>query len=130
LFEGGVIDSFRQVARGFKESGDERTAEIYDVILADEIQHVRFANQWLRNFSRDPRMVMQMAKAWNFALGVLRALSPRAGDKSIDDVDLAAEDHTIAINMEDRMRAGFTVDEIADLARRDELGFQEVASHG
>ena len=120
LFEGGVIDSFRQVARGFRESGDARTAEIFDVVLADEIAHVRFANQWLRRFSHEPRAVMQMAKALDFAAGVLRDLSPRTGERSIDDVDLAKVDHTIDINAEDRARAGFTEQEIADLERRDE----------
>jgi uncharacterized ferritin-like protein (DUF455 family) len=120
LFEGGVIDSFRQVARGFREAGDERTAEIFEVILADEIQHVRFANQWLRRFAREPRSIMQMAAALNFAASMLRALSPRPGDRSVDDVELDTVDHTIAINADDRLRAGFTPVEVADLVRRDE----------
>jgi uncharacterized ferritin-like protein (DUF455 family) len=123
LFEGGVIDSFRQVARGFRESGDERTAEIYEVILADEIQHVRFANQWLRRFAREPRAIMQMAAALNFAAGVLRQLSPRPGDRSVDEVELGAVDHAIAVNADDRLRAGFTAAEVADLVRRDEIPF-------
>ncbi|HUO90295.1 MAG TPA: DUF455 family protein [Rhizomicrobium sp.] len=122
LFEGGVMDSFKQVARGFREHGDFRTAEVYETILADEIQHVRFANQWLRRFSKEPRAVMQMAAALNYAHGVLRALSPKDGDRSLDDVDLAAEDHSIEINTEDRMHAGFTQAEIADLVRRDRHG--------
>lgn len=120
LFEGGVIDSFRQVGRGYRESGDERSAEIFETILADEIQHVRFANHWLREFSKNPRVVMQMAAALNFASGVLRALKPRDGDRSVDDVDLAAVDHAIAINADDRHRAGFTDAEIADLLQIDE----------
>jgi uncharacterized ferritin-like protein (DUF455 family) len=119
LFEGGVIDSFRQVARGFRDSGDDRTAEVFEVILADEIQHVRFANQWLRTFAADPRAVMQMARALTFASNTLRALAPRAGDRSVDEVDLAAVDHTIVVNAEDRQQAGFTAAEIADLIQQD-----------
>jgi uncharacterized ferritin-like protein (DUF455 family) len=119
LFEGGVIDSFRQVAQGFRDSGDERTAEIYDVILADEIQHVRFANHWLRHFSHEPRAVMQMAAALTFAADVLRQLAPLPGDRSIDGVELTAVDHRISINAEDRIRAGFTEGEIADLKEKD-----------
>jgi len=118
LFEGGVIDSFRQVARGFRESGDARTAEMFEVILADEIQHVRFANQWLRHFTREPRAVMQMAAALHFASGVMRALQPQAGDRSLDDVDLAAVDHAIVVNTEDRQHAGFTEAEITDLVQQ------------
>jgi uncharacterized ferritin-like protein (DUF455 family) len=125
LFEAGVIDSFRQVARGFRESGDDRTAEIYEVILADEIQHVRFANQWLRHFAHEPRAVMQMAAALNFAAGVLAALKPRSGDRSVDDVELEAVDHAIAVNTDDRRRAGFTAAEVADLMRQDVLPHHE-----
>jgi uncharacterized ferritin-like protein (DUF455 family) len=120
LFEGGVLDSFRQIARGFIEHGDEETAEIYEVILADEIQHVRFANHWLREFSRQPRAVMQMANALTFASNVFRAMQPKPGERSIDDIDLAAVDHTIALNRDDRQHAGFTPSEIADLLRIDE----------
>jgi uncharacterized ferritin-like protein (DUF455 family) len=128
LFEGGVIDSFRQVARGFRDSGDERTAEVYEVILADEIQHVRFANQWLRHYSHQPRAVMQMAAALNFAGGVLRALQPKSGDKSLDGVNLIAEDHAIVVNADDRIRAGFTPGEISDLLQADteHAGHEEV----
>lgn len=122
LFEGGVMDSFKQVARGFRDHGDARSAELYETILADEIQHVRFANQWLRQFSKDPRVVMQMAAAMNFAGGVMRAMTPQAGDRSVDGVDLAAEDHSIEINTEDRLHAGFTPAEIADLVRQDRHG--------
>jgi uncharacterized ferritin-like protein (DUF455 family) len=119
LFEGGVLDSFRQVARGFRESGDERTAEIFEVILADEIQHVRFANLWLRQFSHQPLAVLQMAAALNFAAGALRDLRPRSSDRSIDGVELATVDHSIGINSDDRVRAGFTEMEIQDLLHQD-----------
>ncbi|HYH07656.1 MAG TPA: DUF455 family protein [Thermoanaerobaculia bacterium] len=126
LFEGGVLDSFRQVARGFRESGDARTAEIFEVILADEIQHVRFANQWLRHFCKQPRAVMQMAAALNFAAGVFRALQPKPGERSVDDVDLAGVDHSIVINSDDRQHAGFTAAEIADLMQKDSQLEQEL----
>ena len=62
---------------------------------------------------------MQMAAALNFAAGALRALQPKAGDRSLDGVDLPAEDHAISINIDDRRRAGFTQAEIADLIRMD-----------
>ena len=126
LFEGGVIDGFRQVAKGFRDSGDERTAEVFEVILADEIQHVRFANQWLRHFAKQPRAIMQMASALHFAAGVMRALQPKPGDRSVDGVDLAREDHQIAVNADDRMRAGFTDAEIADMLRIEPESGEEI----
>jgi uncharacterized ferritin-like protein (DUF455 family) len=116
------MDSFRQVARGFRDAGDTRTAELFEAILADEIQHVRFANQFLREAARTPLVVMQMAKAMDFAVGTLKALHPRDGDVSLDGVELVAVDHSIAVNTEDRARAGFTKEEIADLVRQERSG--------
>jgi hypothetical protein len=122
LFEGGVMDSMRQVARGFREEGDDRTAEVFEAILADEIQHVRFANQYLRTATSQPRVLMQMAAAMNFAVGALKALEPKPGDRSVDDVDLVAVDHAIAVNVEDRQLAGFSNAEIADLVGQERWG--------
>jgi uncharacterized ferritin-like protein (DUF455 family) len=119
LFEGGVLDSFRQVGNGFRDSGDERTADIFDVILADEVQHVRFANHWLREFSKQPRAVMQMANALTWVTNVFKAMTPKPGDRSLDGVDLATVDHAIAINLADRQAAGFTAAELQDLIRQD-----------
>jgi len=119
LFEGGVMDSFRQVGKGFRDNGDDETADMLDTILADEIQHVRFANHWLREFAKQPRAVMQMANALTFVSNVFKALTPKPGETSIDGVDLAAVDHAIQINIEDRQRAGFTEAELADLIHRD-----------
>src|SRR5262249_25070143 len=50
-FEGGEMDLLRQLVERWKEVGDERTAEMLGGILADEIQHVRFANQWLKRMA-------------------------------------------------------------------------------
>lgn len=122
LFEGGVMDSFRQVARGFREAGDPDTSEVFEGILADEVQHVRFANQYLREAVRAPAVVMQMAAAMDHAVRMLTALHPRPGDTSLDGVDLPAVDHSIAVNVEDRERAGFTAQEIADLVRQERSG--------
>lgn len=128
LFEGGVLDSFRQVARGFRDSGDERTAEVYETILADEIQHVRFANHWLRHFCKQPRAVMQMANALNYASGVFRALQPKPGERSVDAIDLSNVDHSILVNTDDRQHAGFTAAEIADLMQKDSQLEQELTA--
>ena len=119
LFEGGAIDAFKQMARQMRALGDHRTAALYEVVLADEVQHVRFANRWLRALSADPRAVMQMAKAQATLRRILEAMKPRPGDRSLDGVDLAAEDHGIDVNTEDRTTAGFTLAEITGLQRED-----------
>lgn len=119
LFEGGVVDTFRQVAAEHRAAGDARTAELFEAILADEIQHVRFANQWLRVLSKQPAVVMQLAKAMAFVAATLEALRPRVGDVSRDGVALVEEEHRIAVNAEDRDSAGFTVAEVATLVKRE-----------
>jgi uncharacterized ferritin-like protein (DUF455 family) len=123
LFEGGSMDVLRQVAADHHGNGDHETARVYESILADEIQHVRYANQWLRrSVSTDPRTVLRMAAALAYARDVLLKLNPRPGDQSLDGIDLALERHEIRTNVEDRIQAGFTTSEIADLMRREQFG--------
>jgi uncharacterized ferritin-like protein (DUF455 family) len=128
LFEGGVMDSFRQVAEGFRASGDAATAEVYEAILADEIGHVRFANRWLKRFQADPRTVMQMAKAMAYVGNALATLRPRPGDISLDGVSLDDEDHAIELNADDRIQADFTVNDLAAIMKRDRAETTQIGS--
>ena len=63
-FEGGEMDLLRELVDTWREAGDDDTAELLAGILADEIQHVRFANQWLKRLAREhPRTLLQVAQA-------------------------------------------------------------------
>ncbi len=63
-FEAGSLDIERQAIPMFRDAGDEQTAEAMEAIEADEIQHVRFANEWLKRMAdAHPRTVMQVASA-------------------------------------------------------------------
>src|SRR5438552_3167937 len=50
--EAGEMDLLQQLRHTWETAGDCEMASIMDGILADEIQHVRFANEWIRSETR------------------------------------------------------------------------------
>ncbi len=52
-FEQGNLDHAPHFAEHFRTCGDEKTAELLDVIFEDEIHHVGFGVRWLKEF-KDP----------------------------------------------------------------------------
>ena len=63
-FEGGEMDLLRELVDTWRQAGDDDTADLLAGILADEIQHVRFANQWLKRMAREqPRTLLKVAQA-------------------------------------------------------------------
>ncbi len=120
-FEGGEMDLLRELVEMWKRSGDEQTAELLGGILADEIQHVRFANQWLKRLAREnPRTLFQVAQAIHFLRGVTAALAPQTGDVNAAGVNLTGYTHLdVFANIEDRRRAEFTEEEIAEILRQE-----------
>jgi uncharacterized ferritin-like protein (DUF455 family) len=123
-FEGGEMDLLRQLVEQWQEAGDEETAAILDGMLADEIQHVRFANQWLKLVAQEnPRILLEVAKAIRFLENVTEALSPQSGEVNAVGVDLAGYTHLdVFANVEDRKLAAFTEEEITELLRQEGLG--------
>jgi uncharacterized ferritin-like protein (DUF455 family) len=112
-FEAGQMDIVRKNIEEWREAGDAETASILDGILADEIQHVRFANRWLRRFiAEDRRLLMKVAAAMAF---LTRATAPRGGTE-----DEPARPS--GINVDDRRLAEFTDDEIREVLRQVGLG--------
>ena len=48
-FEAAGIDAIQDgIARGARGSGQEDLVELLDAQLADEVQHVRYANDWIK----------------------------------------------------------------------------------
>src|SRR5678815_2268928 len=52
-FEGGEMDLLRQQVGMWSAANDFETAALMDALLADEVQHVRFANRWLKQAARE-----------------------------------------------------------------------------
>ena len=123
-FEGGEMDLLRQLVNRWKEAGDEETSRILDGILADEIQHVRFANQWLKKMAAEnPRILLKVAGAVHLLKKVSEALAPAPGEKNAAGVDITNFSHAeVFASIEDRRLAEFTEEELKELLRQEGLG--------
>ena len=123
-FEGGEMDLLRQLVNKWKEAGDEQTSQIIDGILADEVQHVRFANQWLKKMAAEnPRILLKVATAVHLLKKVTEALAPNAGETNAVGVNLSAYVHMdVFASIEDRRLAEFTEEELKEIVRQEGLG--------
>ncbi len=113
-FEAGQMDLVRRQVEEWREAGDHETAEVLDAILADEIQHVRFANRWVRrHVEQDRRLLMKVVSAAQF---LSRAIDPAHGAYGSGAPGTAGGPAQIPeINVEDRRLAGFTEKEILEV---------------
>jgi uncharacterized ferritin-like protein (DUF455 family) len=101
LFEGGSLDVLKQGVEVMTELGDRATAEIMDAVAADEVQHVRFANEWFERLRKeDPRSLLKAIAAMD---------SLRVWSIALTPPDMKME-HDIPVNVEDRRDAGFTIE--------------------
>jgi len=116
-FEAGQMDLLGALRQIWRSVGDETTAEVLEHILADEINHVRFANQWIRKMIQsDRRLLLKVASAVRFLAETNAALSEEPGPSS---GETSAQQHTkIGINVEDRRHADFSDDEINEILRQ------------
>ena len=106
--EGLACDVFRDMIRYAEKTGDEVMKQAVDYVLADELTHVRFGSEWVKEFTRDDPE--RFARAQEFRRTVDKQFS-FGGSRS------DREDAAIPIAWEDRREAGFTEDELQDLAR-------------
>jgi uncharacterized ferritin-like protein (DUF455 family) len=105
--EGLACDVFRDMIRYAEKTGDETMKQAVDYVLADEITHVRFGSEWVREFCKDDPERLKRTQSYR-----------REVDKqfSFGGARSAREDATIPIAGEDRLEAGFTEDELNELA--------------
>jgi uncharacterized ferritin-like protein (DUF455 family) len=102
-FEAGGIDAIAYSKDVAKKDGDTELAELYEAQLADEITHVRFANEWIRaSIQKDPRNVLRVGNALNVAS---KAFFQVMGKEGTEGVEYPAD-------QEGRLEAGFTLEEI------------------
>jgi uncharacterized ferritin-like protein (DUF455 family) len=120
-FEAGQMDLLGALRQIWRSVGDERTAEVLEHILADEINHVRFANQWIRKLVQaDRRLLLKVASAVRFLADANSAL---ANEPASNSAEISAEQHKkLGINVEDRRHADFSDDEINEILRQAGLG--------
>ncbi|HSB24943.1 MAG TPA: DUF455 family protein [Burkholderiaceae bacterium] len=120
-FEGGEIDLLRELVETWRKVGDDETADILAGILADEIQHVRFANQWLKRMAREqPRTLLKVAQAVRQLQAITAAMAPEEGEVNAAGVPLTGYTRVeVFANVEDRRLAEFTEEEIAEILRQE-----------
>jgi uncharacterized ferritin-like protein (DUF455 family) len=116
-FEAGQMDLLGGLCKAWREAGDGQTAELLESILADEVNHVRFANRWIRKLSaEDGRVLLKVATAIRFlaeanAEGLSAAPTGRG--------ESTATNHArMGTNVEDRRNAEFSEEEIAQILRQ------------
>ncbi|MEO8033326.1 MAG: DUF455 family protein [Acidobacteriota bacterium] len=124
--EAGAMDIVGGLHRSVRASGDAQTADILEGILADEVQHVRFANRWIKKLtSEQPRLLMKVAMAVRFLAEANSKVVARAGDANIaGHVFDSPEARIPAVNVEDRKLAGFTEEEVHEILRQ--AGFRSL----
>jgi uncharacterized ferritin-like protein (DUF455 family) len=116
-FEAGQMDLLGALRQIWRSAGDETTAEVLEHILADEINHVRFANQWIRKLVQaDRRLLFKVASAIRLLADANSALSDEPVASS---GETPAQKHAkLGINVEDRRHADFSDDEINEILRQ------------
>jgi uncharacterized ferritin-like protein (DUF455 family) len=105
--EGLACDVFRDMIRYAEQSGDEIMRQAVDYVLADELTHVRFGSEWVREFTRDDPERFRRAQEFRKQVDKQFSFGGSRSDR---------EDAAIPIAWEDRREAGFTEEELHELA--------------
>ncbi len=102
-FEAGGLDAIKSGIEVARQQGDEELAKLFEAQHADEIVHVRLANDWIRAATcQDPRTVLQIGAALNTAS---KAFVQVMGLEGTEGVSYPAD-------IEGRQEAGFTEHEV------------------
>ena len=120
-FEAGQMDLLGTLRSAWRSVGDERTAALLEAILADEVNHVRFGNRWIKALAKeDGRVLLKVAVAIRF---LREAIAATGGSDPVSDRAQSFEGHTpVGVNIEDRRNAEFSSDEINEILRQSGLG--------
>lgn len=109
-FEAGGIDAITFGVNQAREEGDTELADLFESQCADEISHVRFANQWIRQLSEaDPKNLLRIGHAMNTASKAFQEVMGAEGTEGVE----------YPTDREGRLEAGFTPEEIEVTAALD-----------
>jgi len=102
-FEAGGIDAIAFAVRETRVRGDFALADLHEAQLADEIVHVRFANDWIHSrIQHDRKVLLQIGMAM---AGAEKAFFEVMGAEGTEGVRFAAAQQA-------RFEAGFSYDEV------------------
>ena len=102
-FEAGGLDAIASGIEQARQEGDEELVELFEAQRADEIVHVRFANEWINAATRqNPRSVLEIGIA---LAGASKAFHQVMGAEGTEGVNYPADSAA-------RREAGFTDSEV------------------
>jgi hypothetical protein len=102
-FEAGGLDAIAFGIEDARERGDDELAQLFEAQQADEIVHVRMANEWIKTATqRDPRTVLQIGVAM---AGASKAFFQVMGSAGTEGAGYPAD-------VAGRREAGFSDDEV------------------
>ena len=103
-FEADGLDAATHARDEARAKGDEILAEMYDAQQADEVCHIRFANEYLKaHLGRQPRTGLLIARALSQCAEGFAVIFAGGGD--------AVDSYGVAV--EARLEAGFSTEEVA-----------------
>lgn len=103
-FEAAGIQAIREGLEAVTAAGETDLVELFDTQLPDEIQHVRYANTWIKRLvALDPRQALDIVRAVTQANAAFRMI---AGEAALD----------ITLDASMREEAGFETESIDELA--------------
>jgi hypothetical protein len=125
-FEAGQMDILGKVTEAWREAGDALTADMLDGICADEIQHVRFANQWIRRLvAEDRRLLLRIASAMMALARANEAMAPAPGERNAVGTPISnPNERAFDVNVPDRIAAEFSEEEVHEVLRQ--AGFRSI----
>ena len=106
--EGLACDVFRDMIRFAEKSGDETMQQAIDYVLADELTHVRFGSEWVKEFTKNDPARFEAAQQFRRQVDKQFSFGGSRSDR---------EDAAIRIAREDRIEAGFTEQELDELTQ-------------
>jgi uncharacterized ferritin-like protein (DUF455 family) len=105
-FEADGLDAVTTAIEEAKASGDREVQAMYEIQQADEVLHVKYANEWIqKQIAADPQVVMEVMRSVSQALEGLAWVTARGGG-DVTKYPMAVEE---------RVEAGFSRTE-AELA--------------
>jgi uncharacterized ferritin-like protein (DUF455 family) len=107
-FEAGGIDAISFGIEDARRQGDDELVALFEAQLADEILHVRFANEFIRaSIERDPRTLLRVGTALTVAAQAFRGVMGTEG----------VEGAGYPVAAQARQESGFTPEEIGLAAK-------------
>jgi uncharacterized ferritin-like protein (DUF455 family) len=102
-FEAGGIDAVSFAIDEARKRGDQELVDLFEMQQADEITHVRFANEFIFDTIRkEPRAALQVARALTLASTAFMQVMGREG---VENVEYLADERG-------RLEAGFGLEEV------------------